>query len=144
MPPASDCCANTGEMRTMMEDVAEKAAQRAATSVANQVRLELNQLESRLQRELSAQIKQSIDEFLGMTPHEHAISHDKMRRVTETFDQVKSAVWQRVVAVGTVLALIAFGSGQLSERQLEHVTKVLTADYAIRQPDDETPKRGGQ
>lgn len=128
-----------GDLRTMMEEVAEKAAKQAAQTVSNEVQLEMLRMERRIRAEIIADTKALFQEFLGMKPSEHAIEHRDMHDLNEKWKEFQAAIVKKVI--GTVMAgalLVALaGSG------IHSLIKTKPVDQFITPRDHRDNNRGG-
>jgi anti-sigma factor RsiW len=103
------CCANFGELRKVVEDVAKKAANSAAEKVHLQMKVELIQMEKRLTDDMSRVIDARLDNSLGMTPQEHLIQHDQIRRTNDFFGDFRSAFWKKAMMTLAFGAIVFLG-----------------------------------
>lgn len=109
----SDDCkcefANSGELRDMIEKVAEKAAKDAAENVSNKLHLEMMEMERRMEKNLLNQFDSKLKEYFGMTPQEHAIEHDRMKKLYTAWEGISNALWKKIAMAIIVIALGATG-----------------------------------
>lgn len=103
----ADCsnCSNSGELRAMIEDVADKAAKNAAASVAKDLKIEMLQMETRIEEKIVGRVELKLQEHFGMTPQEHAIEHDRMRKIYNTWAGLSTAFWKKVIVGVAVIGL---------------------------------------
>jgi len=132
-----NCCASTGELRRVVEEVAEKAANAAAEKMRLQVQLDLMDMERRLSADLAHTVEDRINNALGMTPQEHIIQHDHLRRANDFFGGVQMDFWKKILLVLTFGAM-AFIGGYAADYK---VTKVLKSDQAITRDEYNYPKK---
>lgn len=102
------CCATTGELRKVVEDVAEKAAERAVDTMYYKLKADFAEMEKRISNDISDRVDARIQDFLGMTAQEHIIQHDRIKQTNDLFGGIRSAFWKRVITsvllVGMALA----------------------------------------
>lgn len=104
-----NCCASSGELRKVVEEVAEKAAERAVESVYYRIKADIAEMEKRMTRDITDRVDSRIQDALGMTPQEHIIQHDRMRRTGDFLGGVRDAFWKRVLTAILVGGLAIFG-----------------------------------
>lgn len=109
MTTHTDCCATTGELRKVVEEVAEKAAQSAVEKMHLQLRLDLSAMERRMANDLSDVIDDRIQKALGMSPQDHVIQHDRLRRTGEFMSNLRSAFWKRALLIMGFAGLALLG-----------------------------------
>lgn len=101
-------CANSRELREMIEEVADQAATRAAESVAKDMQIRMLELEQRLERNFSAELDKKLVEHFGMTPQEHAIEHDRMKKLYDMWNGFANALGKKVfIAIVTIALTIS-------------------------------------
>jgi hypothetical protein len=132
-----NCCASTGELRRVVEEVAEKAANSAAEKMRLQVQLDLMDMERRLSADLAHTVEEKINRALGMTPQEHIIQHDQMRRTNDFFGGVQTDFWKKIILV-LAFGAIAFIGGYAVDYR---VTKAVKSDQAITRDEYSYPKK---
>lgn len=101
-----DCCANSGELRNMMEEVAEKAAKRAADLTSANLKLQMYEMQQRINEEFEAKLR----EYFGMSAQDHAIEHSKMRRVVESIDSIKGDFFKKIAVFLLTFGLLGIGA----------------------------------
>lgn len=101
-------CLNKEELRAMMNEVAEHAAKTAAKEVALELKLEIAELKAELKREFADELDSKLGTFMGMTPHEHAIEHDRMRQVVSFYSQLSDGFKKKLIAA---LIAVTFAVG---------------------------------
>ncbi len=131
MTTHTDCCATTGELRKVVEEVAEKAAQSAVEKMHLQLRLDLSAMEQRISNDVSDVIDDRIHKALGMSPQDHVIQHDRLRRTGEFFGDLRSSFWKRAVLIVIFAGLAFFGGYAADFKNLKFSTSdqpALTRD----------------
>lgn len=98
-------------IRAMMEEVADKAAKTAAQSVSNEIRLEMLQMEQRLRSEIMRDMRNTLNEALGMKPTEHAVQHSEMSKVVKDVEALKGNLLSRVLTI-ILTASLAIAGGK--------------------------------
>jgi hypothetical protein len=98
-------CANSGELRNMIEKVAEKAARSAAENVKKDMQLDMLQLERRLEENIANKFELKLQEYFGMTSHEHAIEHDRVKKLYSMWSGISNDLWRKIIAGIIILAL---------------------------------------
>lgn len=142
----SNCCATSGELRQVVEDVAQKAAERAVEAVYWRLKADLIESEKRLTRELTDRVDSRLRDALGMSPQDHIIQHDRMQEAGRLIESVKEAFWKRIVTALIIAALAFLGGYSTDAKSILHKPKadqtaLVRDDY--RRPstgviDDET------
>lgn len=103
-------CLDQDELRKMMNEVAEHAAKTAAKEVALELKLEIAQMKAELKQEFSHELDNKLGVFMGMTPNEHAVEHDRMRRVMSFYNQLTDGFKKKAIAV-VIAVVFALGAG---------------------------------
>lgn len=133
------CCATTGELRTVVEEVAEKAASSAVEKVHLQLRLELAEMERRISSDVSDVIDDRISKALGMTPQEHIIQHDQIRRTNSFFSGLQTDFWKKLLMF-ILLGGLGFLGGYSAD--LTKTQKPTVEKHAITRDEYQKPKQG--
>lgn len=137
MSDSQNCCATTGELRRVVEEVAEKAAQSAVDKVHLQLQLELAAMERRISNDVSEVIDNRVQKALGMSPQEHIIQHDRLRRTNDFLGGLQLAFWKKALLV-ILFAGLAFFGGYATDFKLH---KKNSADQAITRDEYRYPKK---
>lgn len=138
MSTHNDCCATTGELRKVVEEVAEKAAQSAVEKMHLQLRLDLSAMEQRISNDVSDVIDDRIQKALGMTPQDHVIQHDRLRRTGEFFGDLRMSFWKKGLML-LIFAGIAFLGGYSADLKSLKFSK--TDQPAITRDEYQYPRK---
>lgn len=109
-----DCCVSSGELRQVVEDVAEKAANRAVDTMYYRLKADFADMEKRMSADFSEAIDAKIHDALGMTIQDHIIQHDRMRRMSNFFTDLNGAFWKKYLAI-ILIAGLAFFTGTTAD-----------------------------
>lgn len=117
----------SGELRRVVEEVAERAANSAAEKTRLRIQLDLMEMEKRLSHDLSNVVEDRIQKALGMTPQDHIIQHDQLRRANDFFGGVKTDLWKKIL-LAIFFGGMVFFAGYATDLK---ITKAPKADQAI-------------
>ncbi len=119
-----------GELRVMMEEVAEKAAHRAAYSMSREVQLEMLRMEQRIQTEISGETKRFLIELLDMKPSDHAVEHRNLHELNEAWRDFQRTIMKKIISVVVAGALLVIAANN----GLESITKLKNDNQEIPSP----------
>lgn len=133
----SNECANSRELRKMIDQVAEKAAKDAAENVSRQLHMDMLEMEHRLEKQLLKEFDSKLKEYFGMTPQEHAIEHDRMKKMYGAWEGISSAFWKKITLGILLAALGTAGFNIANSKTLKPAILNKPAIQEERRVDDE-------
>ena len=117
----------SGELRRVVEEVAERAANSAAEKTHLRIQLDLMEMEKRLTRDLSDIVEEKIEKALGMTPQKHIIQHAQFQRTNDFFGGLQTDLWKKILLI-LIFGGMAFFGGYATDLK---ISKAPKADQAI-------------
>lgn len=128
----------SGELRAVVEEVAEKAANSAVEKMRLRIQLDLLEMEKRLSQDVTDTIDDRIQKALGMTPQEHIIQHDQIRRTSDFFGGLNMAFWKRAL-LALIFGGLAFLGGYATDFKASKKPPVET--QAITRDESHYPRQ---
>ena len=121
-----------------MEDstvkILEQFSNQISERINNSLELKLLQMEYRLNDSMNAHVSKKIEEALGTTSENHRQEHYNLRNITQSWNDFKRTISNRLVTglVSIVLGAIAVGSVQGQANELPPA--ILSRDLHLEKP----------
>lgn len=121
------CCTQSGELRVMIDEAAEKAATRVADKLASELKVEILNRDKELRVEISEMIDQKFRDYFGMTPQQHLVEHSQIKLHLEFLRSIWVNIGKKL-GLAIILGSLAFIGASTKDIWSAKTVPALTRD----------------